>query len=273
MPTEEGVQSEQSGDQGQAGAAVADPAAQSNNQAIDQGAQPPEAQSQEPAKEGADNSGDQGTQEPAVFMSKDDVPPELLPQWERMNKTFTTGMQGQSQDRKDAQAFRDLQEQQIQSAQAQPQPQKQQEQLANEMGVDMENLTPEQKQTMDWLNGYVAKQVQQHVQPINQQFVQDRTTRELEQVRLKYGDSFTQREPEIAQTIQKSPGLNYEQAYQILTYDEQHKAGLNKAYENVEGKKKAKVSKSTPSGAVADSPNLDSVSDIFQAAKREHGYS
>jgi len=256
------VQSEQAEDQGQL--------AQSEGEVQDQGVQNADVQSQDVAGEG--NTEDQGTEEP-IFMSKDDVPPELQKQWERMNKTFTAKMQGLSQDRKDAQAYRELQETQLRNAQARPQYHEQRQQLADEMGVDMNNLTPEQKATMEWLNGYVAKQVEQYIKPINQQIVQDRTAKELEQVRATYGDDFKQREPEIAMMIQKNPGLNFEQAYKVLTYDERENAGLQKAYANIENKKKAGVIKSTPSSAVAESPNLDDIASIYKSAKKQHGYS
>lgn len=260
---EENVQSEQSEDQG------AIESQQSEDQAQDQGVENSE-QSDETTQEG--ESEDQDTQD-AVFLSKDDVPDELKGQWEHMNKAFTNKMQELSQDRRDAKAYRELKDQQLLESKQTPRSEDQKKQLANDLGVDMQNLTPEQKATMDWLNNYVANQVQQYIQPINQQFVQDRTKQELQKVRAKFGDDFTSREPEIAEVIRRNPHLDFEQAYKLLTYDEREKAGLQKAYANIESKKKAKVTRSKSSNAVSESPNLDDIGDIFRSAKRQHGNS
>jgi hypothetical protein len=268
---EENVQSNvQSDDQGDN--------VQSDDQGEDQGVEQSESSesvhSDESTQEG--ETEEQGTEEqPQTFLREEDVPAELKPHWKEMNKKFTQEMQKMKSVQADADAYRELMEQELKTAQSRPALEDNKQQLAENMGLDTENLTPEQQQTLGWLNQQIATKAEEMIKPIKQQLVNDRVTRELNQVRDKYPD-FDQYQPQIRQVLKKYPMMDFDAAYKYVTWDDKQKTsedkGLKKVYEKIESKKKAKVAKSSKSAVTGESPDYDSVEDMFRAAKKEHGY-
>lgn len=266
---EENVQSDvQSDDQGDS--------VQSDDQGSDQGVDEgsDSVQSDDSTQEG--ETEDQGTKEqPKTFLREEDVPAELRPHWKEMNKKFTQEMQKVKSVEADAEAYRELMEQELKASQSQPSLEDNKRQLAENMGLDTGNLTPEQQQTLNWLNQQIASQADEMIKPIKQQLVNDRVERELNQVRSKYPD-FDQYQPQIKQVLKKYPMMDFDAAYKYATWGDKQKSsedkGLQKVYEKIESKKKAQVAKSNKSAVTGESPDYDSVEDMFRAAKKEHGY-
>lgn len=207
--------------------------------------------STEQTEEGAEQASGESEEESAFSkVNPDELPKELQQAYKSMQADYTRKTQEIREIKEKAKLYDQWQQEQIIKSKF-PQPVKQatpetEDYLAQSLGVDINDLTPEEKQQFDTLSklidSAVTKRITEHVKPIQNKMMHKEYEQELAEVRKAHSD-FDTYLPLIESKLKSNPQLTYEDAYKLASYDDREKKGRSEALKNLEVKKKQAIPK------------------------------
>ena len=211
------------------------------------------------------------TTEELKFMKKEDVPPELLPKWTEMDKRFTQGLQKMAEDKKDAEAYREIMaevEKEREAGGEGEEPEGEISKSTESILEDLSLLSPEEQ--VEAVKRIVRGEMDAELQPERDARVQ----KEIERLEAdpKYKGLLEKHASKIEKVFEAIPVLagspdGIEAALRLVAYEDVLQQGKNIAYEEMKRKKGTQVE--TESSSPSNISEVKTTSPSFQEAAAE----
>jgi len=255
---------------------VSDEQASSEQSSTDENSKE-EAQSEneEAVSEDESKSAAEPNEESFTKVNPDDLPKELQDAYKQMQADYTRKTQESAEEKKKAQLYDQLVQEQMVNQKFPKQEQKAEPEtqgyLAEALGVSLDELEPAQKQQLEQLakivDTAVNRRVGESIKPIQDDLLTRDYRQELAEARKRYED-FDEYTQDIKSIVSQNPQMSYEQAYKIASYEQAAKKGRTEAVKNFEAKKKQSSPKTSPSAKESDEPEKG-FENIFNWAKKK----
>ena len=116
------------------------------------------------------------------------------------------------------------------------------------------------------LSKYIDGRVQQGVGSLPDEYYADKASREISEVKEKYGDRFEQNKSEIIALVDKYPDMPLEMATRHILFPQERELGAEEFRQKIAEKKKKSIEFGGTSPASAPSSRAKTIDEAFQMA-------